>query len=200
MLLGFFLLAPSFEVLHWHVPLHQITTMAQLPPTVVLPERNILLETIGIDHSNSLDFTVYVAPKALRCSVFVARLRRAVNPDRRHIELFRQHMRVILANLTLPYFYDMTSRVYMGITFRIRRPNYHYVNGDRNRVVKLAYVNSRGTRGDIDNMVKFVMDASNLILYTDDRQVTCLYANKIWHEDSTSNGSVTIAVKLHTYM
>jgi Holliday junction resolvase RusA-like endonuclease len=174
--------------------------MSQLPQAMVLPERHQLLETVGINLSNSLDFTVFTAPRALRRSVFVARLRRAVNPDRRLIEQFRAAMRLLLGNLTQPYFYDMNSRVYLGITFRIRRPNYHYVNGDRSNQVKAAWRDSRGTKGDIDNMVKFVMDASNLVLYTDDRQVTCLYANKIWHEDSNSNGSVTVAIKLHHYM
>jgi Holliday junction resolvase RusA-like endonuclease len=174
--------------------------MSQLPPAMVLPERHQLLETIGINLSNSLDFTVYSAPRALRRSVFVARLRRAVNPDRRLIEQFREEMRQILANVTLPYFYNMESRVYIGITFRVRRPNHHFVNSDRSNALKLAFVNVRGTRGDIDNMVKFVMDASNMVLYVDDRQVTCLYANKIWHEDANSIGSVTVAAKLHHYM
>jgi Holliday junction resolvase RusA-like endonuclease len=130
----------------------------------------------------------------------VGRLQRAVNPDRRLIEIFRQSMVGILGNLTLPYFYDMSSRVYLAITFRVRRPNHHFVNSDRSNALKIHFINLRETKGDIDNMVKFVMDASNLILYTDDRQVTCIYANKIWHEDSASNGSVTIAVKLHHYM
>jgi hypothetical protein len=174
--------------------------MSQLPPPLVLPEQHQLLETIGIQLSNSLDFTVFTAPRALRRSVFVARLRRAVNPDHRHVELFGNLMVGILGNLTLPYFYNMSSRLHLGITFRVRRPNYHFVNGDRSNPLKINYVNCRETRGDIDNMVKFVMDASNRILYMDDRQVTCLYANKIWHEDSASNGSVTIAVKMHHYM
>jgi Holliday junction resolvase RusA-like endonuclease len=174
--------------------------MSQLPLPFVLPERHQLLETIGISYSNSLDFTIFIAPRALKRSVWVARIQRAVNPDHRHIELFGQSMRAVLGNLTLPYFYDMTSRVFLGITFRVRRPNHHYVNCNRNNGLKPAFISTRVTGGDIDNMVKFIMDASNRILYTDDRQVTCLYTNKIWHEDSASIGSVTIGVKLHHYM
>jgi Holliday junction resolvase RusA-like endonuclease len=109
-------------------------------------------------------------------------------------------MRQILENLTLPYFSDMSTRVTLGITFRCRRPDHHFVNADRSKAIKTAFRNSRETGGDVDNMVKFVMDAGTDVLYTDDRQVTCLYATKMWHESAASLGFVTVAVKLHHYM
>ena len=184
----------------WHQ--YKIFTMSELPQPLVLPEQHHLLETIGIgmDVSNSLDFTVFIAPRALRRNIYVRRLRLAINPDRRNIEVFRVNMRQILENLTLPYFSDMSTRVTLGITFCCRRPDHHFVNADRSKAIKTAFRNSRETGGDVDNMVKFVMDAGTDVLYTDDRQVTCLYATKMWHENAASLGSVTVAVKLHHYM
>ena len=172
--------------------------MASLPPPLALPERMELLEIIGVDgESNTLDFTVYGKPRALKRSIFVSRLNRGVNPDRRRLAQFRQNIRQQLGNRPGPYFPDLTSSVQLGITFWVKRPSNHFINGDRssNRI-KPRFLNARVTGGDVDNMVKFVLDASNGVLYSDDRQVVSIFSSKIWATEGTSEGSVTIGAKL----
>ena len=171
--------------------------MATLPPPLALPERMVLQEIIGVDgESNTLDFTIYGKPRALKRSIFVSRLNRGVNPDRRRLAQFRQNVRQQLGRPG-PYFPDVTTSVQLGVTFRVKRPTNHYINGDRssNRI-NPRFLNSRVTGGDVDNMVKFVLDACNGVLYSDDRQVVSIYSTKIWASEGDSEGSTTIGVKL----
>jgi Holliday junction resolvase RusA-like endonuclease len=162
-----------------------------LPPPLLIPEQEQL-----VDNGGRLTFTVDYPPKALQRHIFVARLRAGINPDRRNLLACRQKIVDALNGHALPCFPDDGSKLQIGLIFRVRRPNYHYKNSLRSNAIKAARINARITRGDIDNMVKFVMDAANEIIYTDDRQVTSLVANKIWHEDATSIGSITVAVKV----
>ena len=162
-----------------------------LPPPLVLPEQHEL-----VDNGGRLYFTVDYPPKALRRHIFVARLRAGINPDCRNLLACRQKIVDALNGRAVPCFPDDGSKLQIALIFRIRRHNYHYINSKRSNAVKPTLLNSRITRGDIDNMVKFIMDAANEVIYGDDRQVTSLVANKIWHEDATSKGSITVAVNV----
>ena len=161
-----------------------------LPPPLWLKEQHHLVRDNGV-----ITMTVFQPPKALKHNVFVHRLCVAVNPDRRIMARFRLEIAGLLPHQ--PYFPNMNSAVHIGIVFHLRRPNNHFTNSNRNNSVEQNFLKAKvGSKGDTDNMIKFVLDAGNTVLYEDDRQVTSIIANKIWHEDPTSQGTVTVALKL----
>jgi Holliday junction resolvase RusA-like endonuclease len=174
------------------------TTMAMLPPPFLLPEKNKISETIGVDgEMNSFSLTVVYAPRALRRSKFVLSRMYAVNPDSRELATFKELLKKSFEEgKTFPYYASKDTPIYLAITFRMRRPNSHYVNANRTNRIKSRFATAVPTKMDLDNMVKFVMDAANTIIYHDDKQVTHLIANKVYHEDATSIGSVTVAVNV----
>ncbi len=91
------------------------------------------------------------------------------------------------------------SAVYYGVwvIFSMPRPKYHFVNNDDQRRVKLHFSGNRfvGKRPDLDNMVKFVLDALNGIAYDDDKSVVELHTIKKWANDDQNEGSTSILVK-----
>ena len=104
--------------------------------------------------------------------------------------------RLVLRFLVLRYLFnkygvmeDMlplsTSYVSVEMTFFIKRPNSHFINGNRTNDVRASYQNTMPTTsGDIDNYVKFFLDAIDGIFYQNDREVVSIKAMKIY-----SNGS-----------
>lgn len=141
--------------------------------------------------------TIVGRPLPLRRSVFVKRVRRAVNPSHREQQHVRELLRKEISECgsSVPFVSGMEKSVKIKVTFRCRRPNNHFYGGDRKRSVREVNRNTRHTCGDIDNLVKFVLDAGNAILFEDDRQVCDLTATILWHEDPTSEGSTTISVE-----
>ena len=88
--------------------------------------------------------------------------------------------------------------VFLSITviFRMRRPNNHFVGGKR-EVTKLrsnAPLPFSVTKCDVDNLLKFVMDAMNTLLYEDDKQVAAVHAFRLFDGDGTCEGSTTVSV------
>ena len=174
--------------------------MAMLPPPVPLPELKTISETIGVDgESNSISFTVAYAPRALRRSKFVLSRMYAVNPDSKHLVVFKQLLKNSFKEGTsFPYYSSKDTPIYLAITFRCRRPNSHFVNANRTNRIKPRFATAVPTKMDVDNMVKFVMDAAYTVIYHDDRHVAFLLANKVYHKDATSIGTITVAVNVVT--
>lgn len=141
--------------------------------------------------------TIDGKPVPLRRSIFVKRVNRAINPSNKQLKKvkdeLRQHLRDCSAGL--PFVADIRKSVKVDITFRCRRPQAHFTNGDRKKSVREDKQHERHTCGDIDNLIKFVLDAGNDVLFTDDRQICELSATIVWHGDPTSEGSTTIAVQ-----
>ena len=74
-----------------------------------------------------------------------------------------------------------TSYVTVKLTFLIRRPQSHFVCGDRNRGFRPQYEDAMPTTtGDIDNYVKFVLDAIEGIFFGNDRNVVQVSAIKLY--------------------
>ena len=74
-----------------------------------------------------------------------------------------------------------TSYVSVDVTFLIRRPSSHFVGGNRNNGIREQYKNViPTTTGDIDNYVKFFLDAIDGIFYSNDRNVVRIRAAKLF--------------------
>ena len=127
--------------------------MANLPTPLLLPKREFLVLTPrDDDRPDGVDFTIRMPPMALRRGVFVARIRRAVNPQYRLIMQFRSMTAQVLNGL---HFHNKDTKVQLGIVFRKRRPNYHYIGNNSSRgIVRADKLHAMVTGGDIDNMGK----------------------------------------------
>ena len=87
------------------------------------------------------------------------RIRGRYNPDRCEQEAYRASMRAQLP------------------------PNFQLLEGPLEVVVYFAYCSPRrqrqyGGRTDLDNLLKFILDAMNRVVYIDDRQVCSISAQK----------------------
>ena len=60
---------------------------------------------------------------------------------------------------TAIYYGNIETKVALGIVFRKRRPDYHFIDSNRTNCVKICFTNAPVTGGDIENMAKFVLIA-----------------------------------------
>jgi Holliday junction resolvase RusA-like endonuclease len=78
-----------------------------------------------------------------------------------------------------------TSCVSIELTFLIKRPISHFVNGNRSNGLRESYQNRMPTTsGDIDNYVKFFLDAIDGIFFQNDRDVISIKAMKLYCNES----------------
>lgn len=70
----------------------------------------------------------------------------------------------------------------LNLTFLFPRPASHYVSGNRSKPLKKNAPTAHVSKPDIDNLVKFVMDALNGKFWLDDKQVYHLVAVKVYSE------------------
>ena len=100
----------------------------------------------------------------------------------------------LLENMEDPIFNAPEYKVGVFVTFRMRRPNHHFRAGSNRTFLREGYQHERPTGGDLDNLLKFIIDSMNGVIYHDDCQVVLLIANKVWADDVNSNGSTTVRV------
>ena len=122
------------------------------------------------------------------------------NPSSGLQKSFRDQVIQIMAsvdkNLTAPLFLEEDCLV-MSVVLRMKRPMNHFVGSkpgpDR---LKASAPRSFATRrSDVDNMVKFVMDSMNKLLYPDDRQIASLHVTKVLDNDGLCEGSTEICLR-----
>ncbi len=77
---------------------------------------------------------------------------------------------------TKPY-----KNVHLILTFSFQRPKSHYRSGK----LKATSPKNHTTKPDIDNLVKFVMDALNRNFWSDDSQIFSIEAKKVYGENYT---------------
>jgi Holliday junction resolvase RusA-like endonuclease len=78
-----------------------------------------------------------------------------------------------------------TSYVTIELTFLIKRPISHFVNGNRSNGLRELYQHTMPTtQGDIDNYVKFFLDAIDGIFFRNDRDVVSIKATKLYCNES----------------
>jgi Holliday junction resolvase RusA-like endonuclease len=156
----------------------------------VSPSLLIVPDTAS-DQNVVITATINLKPLPLKRCVATIRANgkiRLVQTHAREMETFRAAVRLQLRSFSLPVFEDNVP-VSLGMTVFIRRPNYHFVGTKRNNEIKSSLVDCRVTGGDIDNFIKFVLDALNKTVYADDKQVCRVYCEKQWERDPESNGS-----------
>lgn len=150
-------------------------------------------------------FTIQGAPVALSrprirfgYRLFGARVgfgRPLYNPSQHKLTVFRQLLVGMIdshsSQFVLPLM-EPSVPLEAVITFRIRRPNSHFVNSKRNRGLRTnaprTYVVGKL---DLDNLVKFTLDAIGGVVYTTDGQICDISCRKVWDE---GHGSTTCVV------
>ena len=84
------------------------------------------------------------------------------------------------------------SHVLLSITlvFRMRRPNNHFVGRQRDstKLSSGAPPPFVVTKCDVDNLLKFVMDAMNMLIYADDKQVAAVHMFRLYDCDGSCKG------------
>jgi Holliday junction resolvase RusA-like endonuclease len=101
------------------------------------------------------------------------------------------------SSLTYPIF-GPDEYLVMNIVFKMKRPKSHFVNnkpGHGRLKVSSTGMMSSTIRTDIDNLVKFVLDSMNEVLYEDDRQIVSIQATKVFDNDDTCEGSIDVNIR-----
>jgi Holliday junction resolvase RusA-like endonuclease len=105
---------------------------------------------------------------------------------------------LISSNKSIP-FMPKECPVEINLKFYLPRPNNHFRANNRTQcIVKLRYQHEWPSKPDIDNLVKYVLDASNAVLYVDDKQVVKLTAIKVYDDMpavNECNGFTNIFIK-----
>jgi Holliday junction resolvase RusA-like endonuclease len=109
---------------------------------------------------------------------------RMYDPSSRQKALFRLYVQAYLrlkygiTNEMMPL---TTNFVSVSLTFLIPRPSSHFVGSNRNGPLREEFESSMPTTsGDIDNYIKFFLDAIDGIFYSNDRNVIQITAIKLY--------------------
>ena len=84
--------------------------------------------------------------------------------------------------------------VVVNIKFFMRRPNTHFKGKDRQNALRAGMPLAHVVVPDLDNMVKFVLDGMNELVYQDDKQVVKLVACKLFDSEGDCNGRTVVKV------
>ena len=76
----------------------------------------------------------------------------------------------------------MTKPIKCMLNFYCKRPKNHYKTGKNANILKESSPKYNTNNKDLDNMVKFVLDALNNKLYEDDRQIFEITCSKLYSE------------------
>lgn len=68
------------------------------------------------------------------------------------------------------------------LLFYFQRPKSHFGTGKNKDILKENAPNNHTSRPDIDNLVKFVLDALNTIYWRDDSVISSLVVNKLYSD------------------
>lgn len=76
----------------------------------------------------------------------------------------------------------MTKPIICVLNFYCKRPKIHYKTGKYSNILKEIAPKYNVNNKDLDNMVKFVLDALNDKLYVDDCQIVEIQCKKLYSE------------------
>ena len=79
----------------------------------------------------------------------------------------------------------MTRPICCQLNFYCKRPKNHYKTGKNAHLLKETAPPFNTNSKDLDNMVKFVLDAFNDKLYVDDSQIIEITCRKLYSEEET---------------
>jgi Holliday junction resolvase RusA-like endonuclease len=109
----------------------------------------------------------------------------AYTPAKHKVTVWRKKVAACLARMNLT---PTTEPVRVQLNFFIKRPKAHFgTGGNEGRLRDSApeFPVTKST-GDIDNLVKAVLDEMNGVVFEDDAQVLHLIATKRYHNGSTT--------------
>ena len=110
---------------------------------------------------------------------------------------FAQQVKAIMGGLLQQQAtYFQASFLQVGLLFCFRRPLTHFQGQDRVSGRLIDDIAPYPTHSDVDNCVKFVLDALNGVLYQDDRRVVRLVVEKVWDPVPSSPGSTTVSISV----
>ena len=76
----------------------------------------------------------------------------------------------------------MTNPIKCNLNFYCKRPKSHYKTGKNSHLLKDTAPKYNTNNKDLDNMVKFILDALNDKLYVDDCQIVEINCKKMYSE------------------
>ena len=120
---------------------------------------------------------------------------RIYSPSSRNQDAMRAQMRTAFPGYVNPVYQNQAIEV--DITFYMKRPLAHFVNGDRSNHLKAKHSGNYTphiSTPDLDNMAKFVLDALTGFAYPDDRVVYKLSVCKIYDTVGDCLGRTKITV------
>lgn len=124
---------------------------------------------------------------------------RMYNPSEGLQNSFRDVVRRLIfsgSDLEEPLFGGDETLV-MTIIFRLKRPKKDFIGGKPgpDRMRPTAPSQTAQTRTDVDNLVKFVFDSMNTILYEDDRQIMSVHVVKVLDNEGMCEGSTEVLLQ-----
>ena len=78
----------------------------------------------------------------------------------------------------------MTKPIKCSLNFYCKRPKSHYKTGKNAHILKETSPKYNTNNKDLDNMVKFILDALNDKLYIDDCQIVEITCKKLYSEEN----------------
>jgi Holliday junction resolvase RusA-like endonuclease len=114
------------------------------------------------------------------------------NPSQPKLNQFRSLLEGLISSpsstIVLPF---LSTKIPLGarVVFRLRRPNVHFVNSRRERGLRASAPKKFVVeKADLDNLVKFVLNAMGGVAFADDQQISQLTCKKVW---DVGDGSTT---------
>tara|TARA_R110000824_G_scaffold135859_1_gene299323 strand:+ start:4 stop:426 length:423 start_codon:yes stop_codon:yes gene_type:complete len=86
----------------------------------------------------------------------------------------------------------LENPLFVTLHFFLKRPKSHYGTGKNSHIVKESSPKEHMTKPDVDNLIKFVLDSCNEILWTDDRIITILLSRKYYVDDGFSRTEIIV--------
>ena len=77
----------------------------------------------------------------------------------------------------------MEGPIKAKLLFYEKRPKCHFRTGKYSKILKESAPKHNMSKRDLDNFIKFVLDALNKILYLDDSQITEIESGKYYSEE-----------------
>jgi Holliday junction resolvase RusA-like endonuclease len=171
---------------------------------------DVAVAMVNVGVNGGVTVTVTGKPQAMPRPVFMSWLRnstlhrRVTNKKTKHVMAFRQLFLEAIRQQNVPGVDHLPlfkhEPVVLEVQFYRRIPSSAFRGGDRSRPFVGGRYNDRTNhpdvmRPDIDNLLKFVMDSLNGVLYNDDEQVVKLISYKMLDVEPPYEGRTVITFK-----
>ena len=90
--------------------------------------------------------------------------------------------------------FNADQPVAVDMKFFMRRPNDHFKSKNRSNSLKMNLPFAHTAKPDVDDLIKFMLDALNKIVYEDEKQVVKLTACKLSASEGKCEGRTVVEV------